>query len=42
MKKVNKIKCISYLRISSDLQKLKDNSIKNQNEFVIDYCSKIW
>lgn len=31
-------KVIGYVRVSSEIQKLKDNSIKNQIEYISDYC----
>lgn len=33
-------KVIGYVRVSSELQKIKDNSIKNQIEYIIEYCSR--
>jgi site-specific DNA recombinase len=33
-------KVIGYVRVSSELQKIKDNSIKNQIEYITEYCSR--
>jgi site-specific DNA recombinase len=38
---MEKIKVLGYCRISSENQKLKDNSIKNQINFIEDYCFKM-
>ena len=32
-------KVYGYCRVSSENQKLKDNSIKNQIKFIDDYCN---
>ena len=34
-------KVIGYVRVSSEIQKEKDNSIKNQKEYIIDYCKRL-
>jgi site-specific DNA recombinase len=33
-------KVIGYVRVSSEMQRLKDNSIKNQIEYIQDYCNR--
>ena len=33
-------KVIGYVRVSSELQKEKDNSISNQKEYITDYCKR--
>ena len=33
-------KVIGYCRVSSEIQKLKDNSINNQKEYIKDYCER--
>ncbi len=38
MKEIN---VLGYCRVSSDLQKLKDNSINNQISFIEDYCDRM-
>lgn len=38
---MKEIKVLGYCRVSSDLQKLKDNSIKNQISFIEDYCDRM-
>ena len=38
---MRKIKVLGYCRISSENQKLKDNSIKNQINFIENYCDRL-
>ena len=38
---MGKIKVLGYCRISSENQKLKDNSIKNQINFIENYCDRL-
>lgn len=38
---MEKIKVLGYCRISSENQKLKDNSIKNQINFIENYCNRM-
>jgi site-specific DNA recombinase len=38
MKKLN---VLGYCRVSSENQKLKDNSVKNQIKFIEDYCDRL-
>ena len=38
---MNKLKVLGYCRVSSELQKLKDNSVKNQIKFIEDYCDRL-
>ena len=38
---MEKIKVLGYCRVSSENQKLKDNSVKNQIQFINDYCNRL-
>ena len=38
---MEKIKVLGYCRVSSEKQKLKDNSVKNQIQFSNDYCNEV-
>jgi site-specific DNA recombinase len=38
---MKKLKVLGYCRVSSELQKLKDNSVKNQIKFIEDYCDRL-
>ena len=36
----DKLRVYGYVRVSSELQKLKDNSINNQKNHIVDYCNR--